>query len=105
VLHIQQGKGRRDRHVPLSPKLQATLREYWRWMKPKTYLFPGMENNWRAGVPVITKVEWIEVTEAAKASDTHASLARVDGLETDEPAERTILQNSGSGSQVSAHRK
>ena len=36
VLHIQQGKGGRDRYVPLSPMLLATLREYWRWMKPKT---------------------------------------------------------------------
>ena len=35
-----------DRDDPLSPKLLVTLREYWRWMKPKTYLFPGMENNW-----------------------------------------------------------
>jgi site-specific recombinase XerD len=68
VLHIHQGKGGRDRDVPLSPKLLATLREYWRWMKPKTYLFPGMENNWRADVPVTTKVAWIAVTDAAKAA-------------------------------------
>jgi len=68
VLHIHQGKGGRDRDVPLSPKLLAILREYWRWMKPKTYLFPGMENNWRADVPVTTKVAWIAVTEAAKAA-------------------------------------
>src|SRR4051812_41471782 len=25
---------------PLSPTLLATLRAYWRWMKPKTWLFP-----------------------------------------------------------------
>ncbi len=68
VLHIHEGKGGRDRDVPLSPKLLASLREYWRWMKPKTYLFPGMENNWRADVPVTTKVAWIAVTEAAKAA-------------------------------------
>jgi integrase/recombinase XerD len=68
VLHIHEGKGGRDRDVPLSPKLLDTLREYWRWMKPKTYLFPGMENNWRADVPVTTKVAWIAVTEAAKAA-------------------------------------
>jgi integrase/recombinase XerD len=68
VLHIQQGKGGRDRDVPLSPRLLEILREYWRWMKPKTYLFPGMENNWRADVPVTTKVAWIAVTEAAKAA-------------------------------------
>ena len=66
VLHVQQGKGGRDRDVPLSPKLLETLREYWRWMKPRTYLFPGMENNWRADVPVTDKVAWTAVTEAAK---------------------------------------
>jgi site-specific recombinase XerD len=27
-----------------------------------------MENNWRADVPVTTKVAWIAVTEAAKAA-------------------------------------
>ena len=56
VPHIHQGKGGRDRDLPLSPKLLATRREYWRWMKPRTYLFPGMENNRRADVPVTTNV-------------------------------------------------
>jgi site-specific recombinase XerD len=41
VIHIRQGKGSRDRDVPLSPKLLETLREYWRWKKPREYLFPG----------------------------------------------------------------
>jgi site-specific recombinase XerD len=41
MIRIHQGKGSRDREVPLSPKLLAALRIYWRWMKPKTYLFPG----------------------------------------------------------------
>ena len=39
LVHIRHGKGGRDRGVPLSPKLRETLREYWRWMKPQTYLF------------------------------------------------------------------
>jgi integrase len=68
VVHIHEGKGRRDRDIPLCPKLLAILREYWRWMKPKSYLLPGMENNWRADLPVTTKVAWIAVTEAAKAA-------------------------------------
>ena len=41
VIHVRQGKGGRDRDVLLTPKLLETLREYWRWMKPQTYLFPG----------------------------------------------------------------
>ena len=41
VIHVHEGKGRRDRDIPLSSKLLDVLREYWRWMKPKTCLFPG----------------------------------------------------------------
>src|SRR5207248_1192686 len=58
LIHIQHGKGGRDRYVPLSPKLLATLREYWRWMRPKTWLFPGTVHNWRADKPITPKVVW-----------------------------------------------
>jgi len=37
------GKSARESQCTLK-----TLREYWQGMKPKTYLFPGMMNNWRA---------------------------------------------------------
>ena len=66
LIHIRAGKGDRDRHVPLSPKLLETLREYWRWMKPKTYLFPGTVNNWRADVPISDKIPWYACREAAQ---------------------------------------
>ena len=66
IIHVRQGKGGRDRDVLLSPKLLVTLREYWRWLKPKTYLFPGMVNNWRADVPITEKVVWAAVNQAAK---------------------------------------
>src|SRR5271167_1420228 len=66
VIHIHKGKGGRDRDVLLSPKLLKTLREYWRWMKPQTYLFPGTVNNWRADVPITPKVVWKAVNEAGK---------------------------------------
>jgi site-specific recombinase XerD len=66
IVHIRQGKGNRDRDVPLSPKLLETLREYWRWMKPKTYLFPGMVNNWRADKPLTPKCVWLAIQNAAK---------------------------------------
>jgi integrase/recombinase XerD len=66
MVHIRQGKGGHDRDVPLSGKLLETLRIYWRWMKPKTYLFPGTVNNWRADVPVTTKAPWEACREAAQ---------------------------------------
>jgi len=58
LIHIQHGKGGRDRYVPLSPKLLETLRVYWRWMKPKNWLFPGTVEGWRADKPITSKVVW-----------------------------------------------
>lgn len=41
VIHVQQGKGQKDRFVMLSPKLLETLRSYWRAARPQDWLFPG----------------------------------------------------------------
>lgn len=41
VVIVRQGKGRKDRLVPLSPRLLDELRSYYRWQRPKTWLFPG----------------------------------------------------------------
>lgn len=41
VLVIQQGKGNKDRYVPLSPSLLEALRHYWRCYQPKVFLFEG----------------------------------------------------------------
>jgi site-specific recombinase XerD len=41
VIRVQQGKGRKDRYVMLSPKLLDILRDYWRVARPKEWLFPG----------------------------------------------------------------
>jgi integrase/recombinase XerD len=41
VLRIDQGKGNKDRYVMLSPRLLDALREYWRVVRPKTWMFPG----------------------------------------------------------------
>ena len=41
LLIIKQGKGRKDRIVPLSGKILDLLREYYRAHKPEAYLFEG----------------------------------------------------------------
>ena len=41
VLHVRQGKGGKDRLVPLSLRLLEDLRAYWRLCRPRTWLFPG----------------------------------------------------------------
>jgi integrase/recombinase XerD len=66
LIRIRHGKGGRDRDVPLSPKVLETLRAYWRWMKPKTYLFPGTVNGSRADKPITAKVLWEACLEAAQ---------------------------------------
>ena len=66
LIHIQQGKGGRDRYVPLSPTLLVTLRAYYRWMRPKTWLFPGTVAGWRADTPITPKVLWNACVVAAR---------------------------------------
>jgi len=41
MLRVDQGKGRHDRYVMLSPRLLEALRSYWKVVRPKTWLFPG----------------------------------------------------------------
>jgi site-specific recombinase XerD len=41
VIRVEQGKGRQDRYVMLSPRLLELLRQYWRQERPQGWLFPG----------------------------------------------------------------
>jgi integrase/recombinase XerD len=66
VIHVREGKGKRDRDVPLSPKLLEALREYWRWMRPVTYVFPGVVDGRRVDAPASDKVVWHACREAAR---------------------------------------
>ena len=47
LVRIEQGKGAKDRLVPLSPTLLEQLRAYWRLYRPHDWLFAG-----RGGVPL-----------------------------------------------------
>ena len=75
LLRVEPGKGGRDRDVPLSPTLLVALREYWRWMRPQTYLFPGTRAGWRADVPITAKVVWEAVRVATERAgiDKHVT--------------------------------
>ena len=67
VIHVVNGKGGKDRDLPLSPKLLETLRAYWRWLKPETYLFPSRTNR-EAEQPITDKTVWRACSEAASRS-------------------------------------
>jgi integrase/recombinase XerD len=40
VLHVRQGKGNKERLLPLSERLLDELRVYWRHFRPRPWLFP-----------------------------------------------------------------
>ena len=65
VVHIQGGKGRKDRDVMLSPVLLETLREHWRKLKPKVWLFPGGRHH-HAAQPIAPTTVWNACASAAQ---------------------------------------
>jgi integrase/recombinase XerD len=67
VVHIQGGKGRKDRDVMLSSKLLDELREHWHRLrrKPRVWLFPGNHDHC-ADHPIDTKTVWHACQQAAK---------------------------------------
>ena len=72
VIHIPQGKGARDRDVPLSPKLLEELRSWWRLKKPRGYLFPSTAGQRGVDQPISDKTVW----HACHIAATHAGLKK-----------------------------
>jgi len=67
IVHIQGGKGRKDRDVMLSPRLLEELRAYWRGLrrKPTDWLFPGNRYH-TASRPISAGLVWIACQTAAE---------------------------------------
>jgi len=65
IICVVEGKGGKDRDLPLSPTLLGTLREYWRWRKPRLYLFPTRTRQHRLDQPISDKTVWIACSDAA----------------------------------------
>jgi integrase/recombinase XerD len=45
IVIIKQAKGKKDRIVPLSPKILEMLRQYFKDFQPQSYLFEGQEKG------------------------------------------------------------
>src|SRR6266516_3226433 len=43
LIRVEQGKGRKDRNVMLSPHLLDLLRSWWKAARPQGWLFPGRD--------------------------------------------------------------
>jgi integrase/recombinase XerD len=44
TIHVQQGKGQKDRYVMLSSRLHRQLRQYWKRYRPLPWLFPATDS-------------------------------------------------------------
>lgn len=87
LLRIEQGKGGKDRLVPLSDGLLQHLRAYWRLYHPLHYLFAGC----RPDVP-------LSVTTAQKAfqwSKRRAGVEKIGGIHSLRHAYATHLLEGG----------
>jgi integrase/recombinase XerD len=56
VVQVHAGKGRKDRLVPLSPKLLEELRAYWRQDRPAVWLFPGKKPGTHRSVASVQRL-------------------------------------------------
>jgi integrase/recombinase XerD len=67
LIHVHQGKGSRDRELPLTQKLLGALRDYWRAakMKPRVYLFASRRGPATQEQPISDKTVWHACHEAA----------------------------------------
>jgi Phage integrase family len=75
IIRVVEGKGGKDRDLPLSPALLETLRAYWRWRKPKVYLFPSRTHR-QIEQPISDKTVWIACGPGASTLDSDRSRMR-----------------------------
>jgi len=75
VIHVQGGKGRKDRDVMLSAKLLEELREHWHRLRrrPKIWLFPG-NNNHCGNQPIDCKTVWHACHQARQRAGIQKSV-------------------------------
>ena len=91
VIHIHEGKGRRDRDLPMTPRLLEALRGYWRWSRSKVYLFPSPWSPSDREEPITPK----SIYNACKEAAARAGLTKRIGAHTMRHSFATQLLESG----------
>ncbi len=69
LIHLRQGKGRKDRVVPLANNLLELLRAYYRGQRPKFWLFPSKSQD----KPMSTRSLQRAVVTAAQILGKHVT--------------------------------
>jgi integrase/recombinase XerD len=66
IIRVEQGKGRKDRYVMLSPHLLELLRAWWKAARPQGWLFPGRD-----------RVQPMTTRQLNRACHTAANMAEI----------------------------
>lgn len=70
MIHVERGKGYKDRYTILSKRLLLQLREYWKEYKPADYLFPACHKRSKYPHISITQVSTMFRKAKARAAIT-----------------------------------
>jgi integrase/recombinase XerD len=92
LIHVVQGKGRKDRKVMLSPGLLDLLRDYWCEARPEGWMFPGK--------PKINPISPRQLNRAFTSAKRMAGINKPATLHTLRHSFATHLLESGTDVQV-----
>jgi len=87
LIHVRQGKGRKDRYTLLSPRLLEELRDYWRAYRPHEWLFFGRDRTGPLPAATAQKVYY--------AAKRRAGIQRGHGIHTLRHSFATHLMEAG----------
>ena len=77
LIHVRQGKGKRDRYVMLSPRLLCALRTYWKQVRPSgPALFPGQSPRGCVGPQAVRDALQVAVRKAQIAKHVTPHILR-----------------------------
>lgn len=95
MIHVQKGKGRKDRYVPLPSRLLAMLRTYWRTHRHPVWLFPAAGR--RTTIPIVDRqhVSGGTVYNAFKAALTESPIHKPAHIHTLRHSWATHLLEAG----------
>jgi site-specific recombinase XerD len=92
LIHVEEGKGGKDRKVMLSPGLLGLLRDYWCEARPEGWLFPGK--------PTLNPISPRQLSRAFTSAKNMAGVKKVATLHTLRHSFATHLLEAGTDVRV-----
>ena len=77
VLRVINGKGGKNREVPVAPEMFARLRVWWARHRNARFLFPGMGRGWKEKYGCKSKAQGVSRQPMSEASVQQAMTAAV----------------------------